>query len=114
MKCLFSYTSPNKEVTLLEKIGQRFRDETKTSQKLSVVTIVTKFLGRPCRGTGSRVEGRHFIKLWYEGVYLYGMINYYVERDSDSSGSIFSGRCVFKKTKTIYVPLMKKLICTSI
>jgi len=30
-------------------------------------TIVTKFLGRPGRGTGSRVEGRHFIKLWYEG-----------------------------------------------
>ena len=28
--------------------------------------IVTKFLGRPGRGTGSRVEGRHFIKLWYE------------------------------------------------
>ena len=75
--------------------------------------IVTKFLGRLGRGTGSRVEGRHFIKLWYEGgiplwndkllwyeeVYLYGMINYYVERDSDSSGSISSGRCVFKKTK---------------
>ena len=31
-----------------------------------VMTIVTKFLGRPGRGTGSRVEGRHFIKLWYE------------------------------------------------
>jgi len=29
--------------------------------------IVTKFLGRPGQGTGSRVEGRHFIKLWYEG-----------------------------------------------
>ena len=29
--------------------------------------IVTKFLGRPGRGTGSRVEGHHFIKLWYEG-----------------------------------------------
>ena len=68
--------------------------------------------------TGSRngVEGRHFIKLWYEGVYLYGTINYYVERDSDSSGSISSDRCVFKKTKSIYicVLLMKKLICTSI
>ena len=30
------------------------------------VSIVTKFLGRLDRGTGSRVEGRHFIKLWYE------------------------------------------------
>ena len=26
-----------------------------------------EFLGRPGRGTGSKVEGRHFIKLWYEG-----------------------------------------------
>ena len=44
--------------------------------------------------TGSRngVEGRHFIKLWYEGVYIYGTINYYVGRDPDSSGSISSGR----------------------
>jgi len=32
-----------------------------------VMPIVTKFLGRPGRGTGSRVKGRHFIKLWYEG-----------------------------------------------
>ena len=62
--------------------------------------IVTKFLDRSGRGTGSRIEGRHFIKLWYEGVYLYEMINYYVERDPDSSGSISSGRCVFKMTKS--------------
>jgi hypothetical protein len=40
--------------------------KTKASTPL-VCTIVTKFLGRPGRGTGSRVEGRHFIKLWYEG-----------------------------------------------
>ncbi|KAG2558527.1 hypothetical protein PVAP13_8NG264900 [Panicum virgatum] len=34
--------------------------------------IVTKFLGRSGRGTGSRVEGRHFIKLWYEwGIHLW-------------------------------------------
>jgi len=54
-------------------------------------------------GSRNGVEGRHFKKLWYEGVYLYGMINYYVERDPNSSGSISSGRCVFKKTKTIYM-----------
>jgi len=30
-------------------------------------TIVTKFLGRPGRGTGSRVEDWYFIELWYEG-----------------------------------------------
>jgi len=36
------------------------------------------------------VEGRHFIKLWYEGVYLYVTINYYVKRDPDSSGSIYN------------------------
>ena len=81
---------------------------------IDLLTIVTKFLDRPGRGTGSRIEGRHFIKLWYEGVYLYGTINYYVERDPDSFESIFSGRCVFKKTKNIYVLLMKKLICTNI
>ena len=40
-----------------------------TTQKIAtdVTPIVIKFLGRPGRGTGSRVEGRHFIKLWYEG-----------------------------------------------
>ena len=32
-----------------------------------VVPIVTKFPGRTGRGTGSRVEGRDFVKLWYEG-----------------------------------------------
>ena len=32
-----------------------------------VETIVTKFPGRTGRGTGSRVEGRDFVKLWYEG-----------------------------------------------
>ena len=63
-----------------------------TSPRTEVSTIVTKFLGRPGRGTGSRVESRHFIKLWYEGVYIYGTINYYVGRDPDSSGSISSGR----------------------
>ena len=31
-----------------------------------VQSIVTKFLGRPGRGMGSRIEGCHFIKLWYE------------------------------------------------
>ena len=37
-------------------------------QYLVPCTIVTKFLGQPGRGTGSRngVEGHHFIKLWYE------------------------------------------------
>ena len=64
-------------------------------------SIVTKFLGRRGRGTGSRVEGRHFIKLWYEGVYIYGTINYYVGRDPDSSGSISSGPCVYKNKNYI-------------
>ena len=57
----------------------------------------------PGSRNGVEGRGRHFIKLWYEGVYLCGTINYYLERDPDSSGSIFSGRCVFKKTKTIYI-----------
>jgi len=29
--------------------------------------IVTKYQGRLGRGTGSRVEGRHLKKVWYEG-----------------------------------------------
>ena len=62
------------------------------SSHVHILHIVTKFLGRPGRGTGSRVEGRRFIKLWYEGVYIYGTINYYMGRDPDSSGSISSGR----------------------
>jgi len=41
--------------------------EFKDLDDIVVQIIVTKFLGRPGRGTGSRVEGRHFIKLWYEG-----------------------------------------------
>ena len=89
---------------------ERTNDRNDCMPATYIVNIVTKFLGRPGRGTGSRVEGRHFIKLWYEGVYRYGTINYYVERDPDSSGSISSGPCVFIKTKTIYVLLMKKLI----
>ena len=32
-----------------------------------VYTIVTKYQGRLGRGTGSRVEGRHLKKVWYEG-----------------------------------------------
>jgi len=35
-------------------------------------TIVTKFPGRPGQRTGSRVEDRYFIELWYEGVYPFG------------------------------------------
>jgi len=48
-------------------------------------TIVTKFLGRPGRGTGSRVVTLK--NCGTNEVYLSGMINYYVERDPNSSGS---------------------------
>ena len=73
--------------------------------------IVTKFLGRPGQGTGSRVEGRHFIKLWYEGG-----IHLWNDKLLCGTRPWFIGVDIFGsiKTKTIYMLLMKKLICTSI
>ena len=39
-----------------------------TSEAFSSISLHShKIKGRPGRGTESRVEGRHFIKLWYEG-----------------------------------------------
>ena len=55
-------------------------------------TIVTKFPGRTGRGTGSRIEGRDFVKLWYEGVYPFGTRTRILVRESVANGSMTLGR----------------------
>ena len=43
-------------------------------------------------GSRNRVEGRDFVKLWYEGVYLFGTRTRILVRESVANGSMTLGR----------------------